>query len=158
MPKSPSDQRDGATYLGLVGLAYAAGLDRVRRVVGTGLAAERVDRDSPLRVQTCHSGPGFQFKGQYRQLVDVASGDCPLNCETSVAEAALVACGRWPPFWVRARATVVIGGGQRPRPAPADPVSLIGRHGWGGDWLVRVPSLMALPRPSDRTSSRRSSW
>ncbi len=50
MPKSPSDQRDGATYLGLVGLAYAAGLDRVRRVVGTGLAAERVDRDSPLRV------------------------------------------------------------------------------------------------------------
>jgi hypothetical protein len=44
MPKSPSDQRDGATYLGLVGLAYAAGLDRVRRVVGTGLAAERVDR------------------------------------------------------------------------------------------------------------------
>ena len=53
MPKSPSDQRDGATFLGLVGLAYAAGLDRVRRVLATGLAAERVDRDSPLRVQTC---------------------------------------------------------------------------------------------------------
>ena len=32
MPKSPSDQRDGAAFLGLVGLAYAAGLDRVRRV------------------------------------------------------------------------------------------------------------------------------
>ena len=32
MPKSPSDQRDGTHYLGLVAVPYAAGLDRVRRV------------------------------------------------------------------------------------------------------------------------------
>jgi hypothetical protein len=66
---------------------------------------------------------------------------------------------RWPlvPVWVRARATGIIGGRQRPRPIPAGRDSRMGQHRWGDDRPAREPSLMASRRPSDRTSSRRSS-